>query len=256
MPVEVLRANVRKVIIEMLRYLPNTVSLVITFYVIFLGVFFGIKVVGDPATVEENVRNLIVSNAFWFLLILGISSMGWEVTAEATRGTLEQLYMSPVGAWRILLARMVGVVGANLLIMIAMIFVSMLTAGQWLNLAPVPLLLILAPMLVGITGLGYATAGLAIVYKQIQAFLQIVQFAFMGLAFVPLSAAPWLELAPLVKGIDMVRQVMVSGYGLADFGAADWLSLLLNSAVYFALGLTAYLACERRAMNRGLLGQY
>src|SRR5690606_32686751 len=150
------------------------------------------------------------------------------------RGTLEQLYMSPVGAWRILLARMVGVVGANLLIMIAMIFVSMLTAGQWLNLAPVPLLLILAPMLVGITGLGYATAGLAIVYKQIQAFLQIVQFAFMGLAFVPLSAAPWLELAPLVKGIDMVRQVMVSGYGLADFGAADWLSPLLNSAVHLA----------------------
>lgn len=253
---EVLRANVGKVAIEMVRYLPNTISLVVTFYVIFLFMFFGIQVVGDPSTATENIRFLIVSNAFWFLLLLGISSMGWEITTEATRGTLEQLYMSPVGAWLILLARMLGTVGINLLIMIAMIFFSMLTAGQWLNLAPLPLLLILLPTLVGIIGLGYAVAGLALVFKQVNALLQIMQFVFMGLAFVPLAAAPWLEFAPVVKGIDLIRGVMVGGHGLADIGARDWLSLLANSAVYFALGLGAYLLCERRATRRGLLGQY
>ncbi len=256
MHAEVLRANVGKVGIEMLRYLPNTISLVVTFYAIFLFMFFGIQIVGDPGSATENVRYLIVSNAFWFMLILGISSMGWEVTSEATRGTLEQLYMSPVGAWRILLARMSGTLLLNLVIMVAMILVSMLTAGQWLNLAPLPLLLILAPTLVCITGLGFATAGLALVFKQIGALLQILQFAFLGLAFVPLAAAPWLEYAPVVKGVDMVRSVMIEGSGLTEFGAQEWLSLLLNAAVYFALGLGFYLLCERRALRRGLLGQY
>lgn len=256
MLVEVIRANVRKVGIEMLRYLPNTLSLVVTFYAIFLFMFFGIRVVGDPASLETNIRFVIVSNAFWFMLILGISSMGWEITAEATRGTLEQLYMSPVGAWLILLGRMVGIVGINFLIMLAMIFFSMLTAGQWLNVAPLPLLLIALPTLVGITGLGFAAAGLAVVYKQVQALLQIMQFAFMGLAFVPLSAAPWLEYAPVVKGIDMIRGVMVDGRGLAQIAPLEWLSLLLNAAVYFGLGLLVFQLCERRAMRNGLLGQY
>jgi ABC-2 type transport system permease protein len=253
---EVLRANVRKVGIEMIRYLPNTISLVLTFYLIFLVMFFGIQVVGDPGSADENIRFLIVSNAFWFLLLLGISSMGWEITTEATRGTLEQLYMAPVGAWRILLARMIGTVGINLLIMIAMIFLSMLTAGKWLNLAPLPLLLIIVPTLVSIIGLGFIAGGLAIVFKQVQALLQVMQFLFLGLAFVPLESAPWLEFAPVVKGIDLMRNVMVSDLTLAQISTADWLSLLLNAVFYFGLGLAVFLFCEKRALDRGLLGQY
>jgi ABC-2 type transport system permease protein len=109
-------ANVRKVVIELRRYLPNTISLVITFYVIFLAMFLGISVVGDPATAEANLRFAIVGNAFWFFLLMGVSSMGWELTTEATRGTLEQLAMSPVGLRPILAARMIGTILVNLVI--------------------------------------------------------------------------------------------------------------------------------------------
>lgn len=252
----VLGANVSKVALEMWRYLPNTLSVLITFYAIFLFMFFGLNLVGDPGGATENIRFLIVSNAFWFLLIVGINSMGWEITTEATRGTLEQLYMSPVGAWRALLGRMVGRVGIYLLLMIVMILLSMLTAGVRLSLAPLPLLLILLPVLAGIAGLGFVAAGVAIVYKQVEALLQILQFVFMGLAFVPLSSAPWLEYAPLVKGIDLVRGLMVQGTGLAQIRGADWLSLVVNAAAYFGLGLAVFLVCQRRALNRGLLGQY
>jgi ABC-2 type transport system permease protein len=132
----------------------------------------------------------------------------------------------------------------------------MLTAGQWLNLAPLPILLILLPTLLGIIGLGFMAGGLAVVFKQVNALLQIMQFLFLGLAFVPLASAPWLEFAPVVKGIDLMRNVMVSNLTLAEVTAADWTSLLLNGAIYFALGLGVFLLCERRALNRGLLGQY
>ena len=252
----VLAANVRKVVIELLRYLPNTISLIVTFYVIFLAMFLGISVVGDPATVDANLRFAIVGNAFWFLLLVGVSSMGWELTTEATRGTLEQLAMSPMGMTRILLARMVGTLGVHLVITVGMLLLTMLTAGQWLSFDLPLLAAVLLPTFVAVLGLGFMVAGLALVYKQISALLQVLQFVFLGFAFVPLSVAPWLELAPVVKGIDMVRMALVDGVTLAAFGPSDWLSLLLNGAVYLAAGLAAFRLAERRAVNRGLLGQY
>jgi ABC-2 type transport system permease protein len=256
MHVAVLDANVRKVLIELRRYLPNTISMMVTFYAIFLAMFLGISVIGDPAATDDHLRFAIVGNAFWFLLLLGINSMGYEVATEATRGTLEQVAMSPVGMPAILLARMVGTFGAYLVITAIMLVLTMATARQWLNL-DVPLLLaILLPTFVGVMGIGLAVAGLAIVYKQVGAILQMAQFVFLGMAFVPLAVAPWLELGPIVKGIDMVRAVMIDGAGFARFGLRDWGSLLASGVVYFLLGLLAYRAAEGRAVARGLLGQY
>jgi len=252
----VLAANVAKVGIELRRYLPDTISMVVTFYAIFLAMFFGVSVVGDPAAAETNVRFLLVGNAVWFLLLVGINSIGWEITTEATRGTLEQLYMSPVAPRWILLARLIGNLASRLVIVAAMLVASMATTRTWLSIDLPLLLAVLAPMLLAVAGLAFAVAGLAIVYKQIEAMLQVSQFLFLGMAFVPLSVAPWLELAPVVKGIDMLRASLVHGVGFGGFAAADWLSLGLNGAVYFALGLLAFGAAERRALARGLLGRY
>ena len=252
----VLVANVTKVLIEMRRYLLNTISLVVTFYVIFLMLVLGINVVGDPNAVDDNVRFLLVGNAVWFLLLTSVNSIGWEITTEALRGTLEQLYMAPLAARWILLARLVGNLAVNLVVVAGMLVLSMATVGVWLSFDVVTVLALLGPMLLGAVGLAFAVAGLAIVYKQIQAFLQVFQFVLLAMAFVPPSVAPWLVFAPLVKGIDMLRASLVDGVGLEAYAAADWASLLLNGAVYFGLGLLAYGAAERRATARGLLGRY
>jgi ABC-2 type transport system permease protein len=254
--IAVFDANVRKVVIELKRYLPNTISLLVTFYAIFLALFLGISVVGDPAAVDANLRFVIVGNAFWFLLLVGVSSMGWELTTEATRGTLEQLAMSPVGLRTIILARMLGTLAVHLVIAVGMLLLTMVTAGQWLSFDLPLVAVVMLPTFVAIIGLGYAVAGLALVYKQINALLQVLQFVLLAFAFVPLSVAPALELAPVVKGIDMVRRILVDGVGLSAFGARDWFSLLVNAAVYLGLGLAAFALAERRARARGLLGQY
>lgn len=254
--VNVLRGNVRKIVIEMLRYLPNTLSLLVTFYAVFLFVMLGVNFLGDPTTAVDHTRYAIVSNTFWLLLLLGVNSMGWEITTEATRGTLEQLYMSPTPTWLILLTRMIGTLIVNLLLMVVLLVASMLTAQQWLNIDVVALLLIMPPTLLGVIGLGFVMAGLAIVYKQIDSILQVVQFVYLAMVYVPLTAVPLLELAPSVKGIDMVRQVLSVGVPLSSFALRDWASLLLSGLAYFALGLVVFKLCERRAIDRGLLGQY
>jgi ABC-2 type transport system permease protein len=151
---------------------------------------------------------------------------------------------------------MIGNLGVHLLIVAGMLVASMATVGTWLSIDLPVVLALLGPMLLGVTGLAFAVAGLAIVHKQIQAMLQVSQFVLLGMAFVPLSVAPWLEFAPVVKGIDMLRASLVHDVGFAGFGAGDWASLLANGIVYFALGLLAYGAAERRAIARGLLGRY
>ena len=156
----VLLANLRKVATEMRRYLPNTISTVITFYAIFLALFLGITVLGASDDAATNVQYAIVSTALRFLALMAMQSIGWEITQEAMRGTLEQLYMSPVGAWRILLARMVGRIVVNLIMIVLMVSLSMLTARQWLNLDIVTLLPILFLTIVGMLGVGFMVAGL------------------------------------------------------------------------------------------------
>ncbi|MEK5256065.1 ABC transporter permease [Paenibacillus sp. FSL F4-0125] len=249
-------ANFRKEYIEMKRYLPNTIALVATFYIIFLGAFFGIMFIGDPASFDMNVQYSIVSVVFWSLTMMTMNFIGYSVITEATRGTLEQLYMSPMGVWKIMLTRIVSQLGLQSVIMILLLFGAMLTSGQWLSLNPMTTIPIIIVTMISMVGVSFMIAGLAIIVKQIQAFLQIFQFVLMGLVFVPITVAPFLAFAPFVKGVNMVRTVMLENLTLTDIALSDYGVLILNSLVYLILGLVVFDRCEKIAMKKGLLGQY
>lgn len=252
----VIAANFRKEYIEMKRYIPNTISMILTAYFIFLAMFFGISLVGDPSSVEQNVQYVIVSYIFWFLGLMSMQGIGWQIMQEAQRGTMEQLYMSPIGVWRIMLARMIGMVAINFVIIIVLLFGSMLTAGTWLNLDVISILPVMFFTMIGMIGVGFMIAGLSIIWKQIQAFLQIVQFVFMGLTFVSIAAAPYLAYAPFVLGVDLVRRIMVEGLSLSSIHMGDWILLIVNGFFYFGLGVWLFLKCEKYSMSKGLLGHY
>lgn len=251
-----LSANFRKEYIELKRYLPNTIALVFTFYIIFLAAFFGIMFIGDPASFDMNVQYSIVSVAFWSLTMMTMNFIGFSVITEATRGTLEQIYMSPMGVWKIMLTRIIGQFGLQFVIMVILLFAAMLTSGQWLNLNPMTTIPIIVITMISMVGVSFMIAGLAIIVKQIQAFLQIFQFVLMGLVFVPLTVAPFLAFAPFVKGVNMVRTVMIEDLTLIQLPLADYAVLILNSLVYLIVGLIVFHRCEKVAMKKGLLGQY
>lgn len=251
-----LKANTRKEYLELRRYLPNTLAMLATFYIIFLGMFAGIQVIGDPGAADMNTQYMIVNYIFWFLAMMVVNNIGFEVTNEAMRGTLEQLSMSPMGIWRIITTRLASSMILNFLLIIILLYASMLTTGQWLNLDVVTILPILILTLISMCGLGFIIAGMSIVLKQVQAFLQILQFMLAGLTFVPLTVAPFLAFFPFVKGVDLVRDVMIDGITLSQIGVGDFSILIVNAVVYFVVGLNFFLFCERVAMRKGLLGQY
>src|SRR5699024_8186097 len=103
-----LKANLRKEYIELKRYMPNTIAMVITFFCIFLGMFAGIQLVGDPGSQDVNTQYVIVNYIFWFLAMMVMNSIGWEITNEAMRGTLEQLCMTPMGLWKVMITRLIS----------------------------------------------------------------------------------------------------------------------------------------------------
>ncbi|WBX80265.1 ABC transporter permease [Virgibacillus salarius] len=251
-----LKTNVRKEYIELKRYLPNTIAMLLTFYFIFLAMFLGIQVIGDPGAQDVNTQYIIVNYVFWFLTVMVINQIGFDIINESMRGTLEQLAMSPMGIWRIMTARLVATTILNFIIVVILLLMSMLTTGQWLNIDVVTIIPILVLTLFSMYGLGLIIAGISIVLKQVQAFLQILQFILMGLTFIPLSVAPILSFFPFVKGVDLMRSVMIEGLTLSSINLGDIAILLINAIIYFTLGLATFLCCERIAMKKGLLAQY
>lgn len=251
-----LKANIRKHYIELKRYLPNTLAMLITFYVIFLGIFFGIQVVGDPSTQDLNIQYAIVNYIFWFLSLSVINSIGWEVVNDAMRGTLEQLNMSPMGMWRIMTTRLIATTLLYSIIIIFLLYLSMFTTGQWLNLDVLSILPIFILTLISMFGVGFIIAGISIILKQVQAFLQILQFILAGLTFIPLSLSPVLSFLPFVKGVDLVREIMIHGVTLQEIPATDFIILGFNAIFYLILGLLIFIYCERVAMKKGLMAHY
>lgn len=251
-----LKANTRKEYLELKRYLPNTIAMVVTFYVIFLGMFAGIQLIGDPSAQDINTQYVIVNYIFWFLAMMVMNNIGWKITNEAMRGTLEQLCMSPMGIWRIMVTRLISSAGINFLIIIALLYFSMLTTGQWLNIDVVTIIPILLLTLISMFGVGFMIAGISIVLKQVQAFLQVLQFILAGLTFIPLSVAPLFAYLPFVKGVDLVRNVMIDGATFNQIGWEGFLILGFNAIFYFVLGLIIFFLCERTAMRKGLLAHY
>jgi ABC-2 type transport system permease protein len=251
-----LKSNLKKEYLELRRYLPNTLAMILTFYIIFLGLFGVIQIIGDPATQDANTQYVIVNYIFWFLAFTIINSMGYEIINEGMRGTLEQLSMSPAGLWKILFARLISTTIINIGIVIVLLFISMATAGEWLNVDFVSLVPIMLFTLISMFGMSYIIAGISIIVKQVQAFLQILQFILMALTFIPITLSPVVPFLPFVKGIDMVRDVMIHGVSLFQFQVADFLLLIGSAVIYFFIGLFVFIYCERVAMDKGLLAHY
>lgn len=89
--IQLIKANTRMEFIEMKRYLPNTLSMIATIYIIFLGMLLGINVIGDPAQAEANIQHVIVNYIFWYLTLVTLTNIGFTITMEATRGTLRTI---------------------------------------------------------------------------------------------------------------------------------------------------------------------
>jgi ABC-2 type transport system permease protein len=171
----------RRSLIEFRRYAFDTISGLISIYGFFLVIFFGAKIFGgDQAGFGESIEGVVVSYGMWAITMFALGSLTYDLTQEAQLGTLEQLGMSPFGLVRVLVARAFTSLATYVAMWVALLVVMMATTGRWLHIDVISIVPLLAVTIVGVIGVGFLLAGLAIVFKRVQQMLQIHQVLSSG----------------------------------------------------------------------------
>ncbi len=251
----VMRAVFRQQIIMMRRYMFNTMSSMVTLYIVFMLLFFGVRAVGGAAVTTATLEGMVVGYALWMLSIMGYSDLAWGLIQEAQMGTLEKLYLSPLGfRWICGFRQLTGLI-ITLVMVTVLVGIIMLTTGVYLRLDLVSVLPLLLLGVLPAYGFGFMSAGLALIYKRIQSAFQILQFVFVGFMVAPASW-PISAYLPLNMGNRLLNQVMVQGRRLWELDPSDIGTLVLVAAAYCGLGLALFGRMETVARDRGLLGHY
>jgi ABC-2 type transport system permease protein len=150
----------------------------------------------------------------------------------------------------------------NMAAVLAILFVAViavlmsLTTGQAIHLDLLSFVPATLAVYLQALGMGFVLAGLALVYKRIQAFFQIVQFALIGILFVPWGTFPWAKYLPLSMSRHILQDVLMDGLKLWQVGWGEISVLLVVTALYLSVGVTCFSIAETKARSKGLLGQY
>ena len=241
----------------MTRYLFNMLSGFVTLYIVFALLFFGAKSIGGGAMdLGDTLEGMFVGYLAWMLAMMGSTDLAWNVTNEAQTGTFEQQYLSPVGyGWIAAFTE-----SFNFIYNVALVFliaISMAaTTGQKIHLHLGSTLPVMLTVYLQANGIGFTLAGLALIYKRIQSFFQVVQFLMVGIFFIPWDRFPWARFLPLSASQPVLQRVVIAGQKIWAVPASALILLLAVTVLYLALGVLLFRLAESKAREKGLLGQY
>ena len=256
----VLYNEVRKTFIITWNYRVDLAIQLLTLVLLFVFISFFI---GSGTIESEGLPAVLLGYLVWLYAVMAISNMSTSLSGEASIGTLEQIYMSPVPTWLVI----VGWVVANFLqhtvivALLGVILVTILPVTLPLELAALPPFVL---TMIGLIGFGYAIGGLTLVYKQVGSVSNLLTnvLLFLNGALLPVHHFPaWLEtiavFLPTTQGIIVLRKVVVDGASLtAVWEDGSMVFLAVQSVLYLVVGWALFNVGERVAKRQGTLGQY
>jgi len=249
-------AVVEKELLILRRYWINTLMRLVGFYLFFAVIFFGGQAAGGESF-DGTLDGLVVG----FFLFLAVTAAYYDVAGnvmrEAQWGTLEQLFMSPFGIGRVLLAKTAFNVAFSTAIAMALLAVMLVTTDRTLTVDPVTIIPLLVVTIFPAVGLGFVFAGLSLLYKRIENIQQLLQFAFIGLIAAPGAIdSTILYVVPFSLGSELLADAMIDSLALWDFDPIVLGALLVNALAYFLGGYAVFTVFVRRARRLGVMGHY
>lgn len=235
--------------VEVRRYWLNTLSALGVNLILFLMLYFGVRLFGTP---QADFSALVVGYYAFSLTNVAFQRLAAFLIVEAQVGTLEQLALSPFGLWRVALARMATYLISALMFSGIALLTTMAITGVWLRVHPIgfPLMTLL---LVGQAyGFGLVMGGLALLFKRVVDLMQLVSLMLVVFILTPVEGSLG-YLVPLGQAWRLLQEWLQAG-GLsqpASLGVEVVKTLLLLGG-----GGLVYWQCERTARQRGLLGRY
>ena len=255
-----LTSETRKGLLIMWAYRFNVVIELVTMGAIF--VFIG-YLMGNGELDPERLDGVLVGFLVWLYAAIAIGSMSSNLSEEASTGTLEQMYMSPVPTSIIFVGRVLSTVLVSTFMVLAVGTVLVLLLGIEIPLS-VQALPVLVLTLIGLFGLGYGIGGATLVFKRVPALTNMVTnlLLFLNGSLLPVDRLPdgvelVAKLLPTTQGIIVLRKVLLEDRSLGAVWANGSLAYLtLHSTLFLAVGWVVFKYAEGVAKKRGTLGQY
>ncbi|HEC78476.1 MAG TPA: ABC transporter permease [candidate division WOR-3 bacterium] len=243
--------------IHLKRYPFNTISAIVTIYLVFLLFFLGYKFIGgNQPSFSRTTEGFIVGFFIWTYSIAAYSTLSWGIIQEARAGTLEQLYMTPLGYETVAVFTVISNFIWSLVWVIPILVLMMVTTGRFLHFDLITIVPLLILTIASGYGIGFITGGLGLIFKKIQAFFQILQFIFVGFIVAPIDKAPILKILPFSLGTHLIGMNMMDKVPIYKMPVYDILILIGNALFYLITGFLIFRFCEKVAKDRGLLGHY
>lgn len=250
-----LKVVVYKRLLLEIRYPLNFLAQLLTMLFFFVVIFYGGRAVAGPR-LGESLDGIIVGFFLFSLAITAYSNLSWAVTREAQWGTLERLYMSPHGIGTIMGVKTAVNVVLSFVWGAVILLVMMAITGRWLTVDVLTVVPLATLMVASVIGLGFAFAGLGLLFKRIENVFQLVQFAFIGLIAAPAGRVEWLKLLPVTHGGYLTRVAVTEGVRLWQFSLSELGLLLVTATLYLATGYYCFQIASTRARDEGLLAHY
>jgi ABC-2 type transport system permease protein len=237
------------------RYPANAVGGIVVALFFFGLLFYGGRMLAGQA-LTESLEGLIVGYFLWTLSVGAYSAISNDIGSEVQWGTLERHLVTPFGFAPVVLFKGVAKLVRTFLTSAVVLAAMLLLSGTTLRLNVLTVVAVAGLSVVSVLGLGLAAGGVAVLYKRIGNWLNLLQFGFVVLISAPAFDLGWTRFLPLAQGSALLQRAMIDGTRLWEFPLVD-LAVLVGTAVgYVALGYVVFDVATRRARRLGVLGDY
>lgn len=252
-------AEFRREWIQMKRYPTELLSEVVVIVAIFYGLFLGATYVSGNNMLGSRLDSVIVGYMLWTLALIAVSNMGYDISTESQNGTLEQVFLSPLGPVVVLLLRNLAALLFNVVFTVAVILLIVWLTGRHLKVSVVDVIPLIMAVATAI-GVGYLVASVTILFKRVNQLLGLLQFVLLFLVMSPFTETRgiWHILAifiPFAPMVGLLKRMMIYQTSLIEPGmwfVWAWVNIVL----WFGGGMVVFHFACRKARSKGVLGHY
>ncbi|MDA8346470.1 MAG: ABC transporter permease [Thermaerobacter sp.] len=252
-------AEWRRMIIDLVRYPLETMSMMVVMLAVFAGMFFGAHYLTAAPIGGTTLSGVVIGYAVWSLVMNATGFMGYSIQNETQNGTLEQVMLAPWRTVQIFLVR--GVMDIlEMLIPVLLVLVGLvaLTGAQfnWRPMALLPVIMII----VTAWGIGLMMAALALLFKRMTQMQLMIQFALLFIIMAPITALHGVTgaalgvLAPLTVQVGVLHAAV--GVTVPSVSAGMWWEAVADMALWFGVGYWLLTSADGLARRRGIVGHY
>ena len=249
------RAVLYREYLVFVRYPANAVGGIVVALFFFGVLFYGGRMIAGRA-LTDSIEGLVVGYFLWTLAVGAYAAISNDIGSEVQWGTLERHVTTPFGFAPVVLLKGMAKLVRTFLTSGIVLAVMLALTGTTLHLDVLTVGVVAALAVTSVLGVGLAAGGVAVLYKRIGNWLNLLQFGFVLLVSAPAFDLWWLRLLPLAHGSALLQRAMVDGTRLWAFPLPDLALLVGVAAAYLGLGFAVFRYTTGRARRLGVLGDY